>query len=149
MIHDARKMNEAIDAQNFGRDWEARRAFERQFRIDEKNAYAARLNADDLLAPGTHATECVGSDRYAYEVVSHTTFKSGKKKGMVKTATFRELDAKRTDDNGLSESQSYDYTSNPENREMVAESRWDAAGNFKSLGGFIVGRARKYSDPSF
>ena len=125
--------------------------------------YEERLNGDDLLKPGTHATQHSGSDRYPYEVVSHTTFTSGKKAGLVKTVELRPLDAKRTDSNGMSESQRYEFTSNPDAETMTVRAHYRKDGTLLGLaaetyrsGGVthpispvVIGKARMYYDFSF
>ena len=145
------------------RTYEERQAERKQRKIEKKKAFTARLNADDLLKPGTPATVHSGSDSYPYEVVSATYFKSGKKAGLVKTVELRSLDYVRTDKNGMSECQSYEYTSNEENGIESFKVVWDsnnivrfiASGTYRSCGQLValrpvcLGYARKYWDPSF
>lgn len=143
--------------------YEEMRAEEKQRKIEKKKAFTARLNADDLLKPGTPATVHYGSDCHPYEVVSATYFKSGKKAGMVKTVECRGMAYVRTDKNGMSESQSYEYTSNEKNTvesfKVVYDSnnivRFIASGTYRSCGQLMasgqisLGYARRYWDPSF
>jgi hypothetical protein len=86
-----------------------------------------------------HCTIMHYSDRTPAEVISVTA--SGK------TIQVREMDAKRTDKNGMSESQTYEYTSNLEGD--VRTFRLTKRG-WKSKGtGLALGRAEKYHDFSF
>ena len=135
----------------------------RDRRVREEAEYESRLTANDLLKPGTPATMFSGSDRYPYEVVDHTVFASGQKQGKVKTVTVRALDARRTDSNGMSESQDYEYTSNPDNGTQVLKAFYNADGSLRGIGESTyrsgpcvrvvhttrLGHARKYRDPSF
>lgn len=65
-----------------------------------------------------------------------------------KTFWFREDTAKRTDTNGMSESQTYEFTPNPDATERCA--RLTKSGAYKSAGTRIrVGSRSKYHDFSF
>lgn len=95
---------------------------------------------------GMGATECFYSDRKPYEIIA------------VKDArhiTVRELDWKRTDDNGMSDCQDYKYTSNPENRTaelfLTKQGQWRERYDGRRLGCncFFIGRAERYYDFSF
>ena len=63
---------------------------------------------------GMGVTELCYSDRHAYEIIEICLFTSGPKKGQIKTIKIRELEAVRTDNNGISETQSYQYFSKPD-----------------------------------
>ncbi len=86
------------------------------------------------------ATICYFSDRHAATVVyvSKTSSK----------VVVREDTAIRTDDNGMSESQSYRYEPNPEGREHVffRNSRGGYGGKGKRL---VLGMKESYHDYSF
>ena len=78
-------------------------------RLDENKYYNGTQNN---LAVGTLATIYYYSDRHAYEVVEVKDQKHIK---------IRQLDAKRIDNNGMSDCQSYEYTSNKNNRIIELE----------------------------
>ena len=160
-MNNSKTNTERIDEQ---RQIHLQRAAERyDQRKREEAEYDSRLTANDLLKPGTHATMSSGSDAYPYEVVDHTVFASGQKQGKVKTVTVRQLDARRTDSNGMSESQEYEYTSNPDNGTQVLKAFYNTDGSLRGIGGYSyrsgncvrisgsirLGYARKYRDPSF
>lgn len=71
-----------------------------QNRLEENEMYV------DEIKVGTYATMYYYSDRHAYEVVEVKDQKHVK---------IRKLDAKRIDNNGMSDSQHYQYTSNENN----------------------------------
>lgn len=95
---------------------------------------------------GMGATEICYSDRHPYEVIA------------VKDArhiTVRELDWKRIDHNGMSESQEYKYSSNPENRTanlfLTKQGKWRERQADGRLGcnAFYIGFAERYYDFCF
>ena len=71
-----------------------------QNRLEENQMYVEEIKV------GTYATMYEYSDRHAYEVVEVKDQKHIK---------IRKLDAKRIDNNGMSDSQHYQYTSNENN----------------------------------
>ena len=84
-------------------------------RIDE-NCYFNGTKGN--LKVGTHCTMYMYSDRHPYEIVKVDTQEH---------IFIREMDAKRVDKNGMSDCQSYEYTSNKNNREMelvLRNGRW-------------------------
>ncbi len=90
---------------------------------------------------GMGATECMYSDRHActiVEVRSPTTIVVQRDK------------AKRIDNNGMSESQTYEFTPNPEAPKVVVtkrrNGRWVAKGNKQSSPGFMLGERDEYYD---
>ena len=91
---------------------------------------------------GMGATVTMHSDRQAGTIVGIDLFKSG---------PVQEDDAKRTDKNGMSESQDYEYTVNTNNPIRSFNRRKD--GSFTEVGskytGLIVGTRDKYYDFSF
>lgn len=82
------------------------------------------------------------SDCAPYTVVAIN--KSGK------TVTLREDTAKRTDDNGFSSNQKYDYFVNPEGTvikaRLLKDGRWKVIGSPNTV---VFGHRRKYYDYSF
>lgn len=100
---------------------------------------------------GTGATQICYSDRHAFtvvEVLSPTRLR------------VRQDKAVRTDDNGMSSSQSYDYVPNPQGTEAVISLRkskhipegvWVEVGFSEKEAGcrFHVGSRREYHDYSF
>ena len=62
---------------------------------------------------GDGATVLMWTDRYAATIVTVERFKTGRRAGEVKAVEVREDHAKRTDRNGQSESQTYEYSPNP------------------------------------
>jgi len=132
-----------------------------QKRAAEAAAYLARCTADDLLKAGMGATAGSGSDCYPYEVVGHTTFKSGKKKGLPKTVTVRPMDAVRVDGNGYGGQQEWRISpGKPEWHCETYKAFYKADGTFRGFarstgnGGRLsntirLGHARRYCDPSF
>jgi len=96
------------------------------------------------IGAGQGGSYSVGSDRHPITIIGWT--KSGK------TIYYRAANAKRTDSNGLSECQSYEFTPNPNGRVSVATWRRRAK-RFKpkghSFANIWTNGYDKYSDPSF
>lgn len=94
----------------------------------------------DLIGEG--ATVSVGSDSYPYTIVDVS--KSGK------TIILKEDKFERTDSNGMSESQEYNYSPNPEGKEIKATKRktgaWKTSGNNCLVS---IGVRRRYYDFCF
>ncbi|MFV0396215.1 MAG: hypothetical protein ACK5LC_17830 [Coprobacillaceae bacterium] len=100
---------------------------------------------------GRGATECCYTDRYAYEVVKVITQKK---------CIVRRCDAERIDNNGMSESQEYEYSlqdfkewvdgiGRKENNEIVlikTKKGWKKLGADRR---FILGLKKEYYDYSF
>ena len=67
--------------------------------------------------------------------------------------TIQEDIAVRTDNNGMSDCQTYDYTPNPEGQvieiSVRKDGRWRQVGRAAVSGTFVVGKRRKYHDYSF
>lgn len=93
---------------------------------------------------GDGATKSVGSDRYPFTVVEVVSPKKIKVQG----DSFR-----RTDSNGLSESQTYEYTPNPDARIVVLtlrkNGRWIEQGESLNGSRYYIGARNAYQDPSF
>ena len=91
---------------------------------------------------GMGATISVGSDRYPATVIQVT--QNGKR------VVIQEDDATRTDNNGLSESQTYTFQTNPNGTIHIVTLRKD--GRYRISGGQTpvwIGSRDKYLDPSF
>lgn len=93
---------------------------------------------------GMGCTQGVGSDRYPYticEVVNE------------KKIYVQADDYKRTDKNGQSESQTYEYTPNPEAQKILVtlrkNGRWVRKGETLNGSAFYIGQRRAYQDPSY
>jgi hypothetical protein len=93
---------------------------------------------------GDGATQSVGSDRYPYTVVKILS---------PRRMVVQQDNAVRTDKNGLSESQTYEYSPNPNATEVVitlrSNGRWYQLGQSTKSGAFYIGRRSMYQDPSF
>lgn len=90
---------------------------------------------------GDGATRYSGSDRYAYTVVSVS--KSGKR------INVQADKATRTDGNGISESQQYEFTSDPSAAIVTLVRRKDGSWYNGNVGRFSVGTRSAYYDYSF
>jgi hypothetical protein len=102
---------------------------------------------------GMGATQIGWSDRYAYTVVGIETYKTGKKAGQVKAVIATRDIAKRKDSNGYySESQDYDFTTNPNAKQerytLRKDGRYMREGATNS-GVLLVGARMEYYDPHF
>lgn len=96
------------------------------------------------IAPriGIGATITCGSDSYPATVIQVT--QNGKR------IVLQEDKAVRTDNNGMSGPQTYNYSEDSEGRIFIATFRRD--GSFKLVGtqqSVYIGKRRKYYDPSF
>lgn len=95
---------------------------------------------------GMGATECGYTDRHPYEIIEVADDRH---------IIVRALDYKRTDDNGMSDCQDYEYSSNPENHTaklfLTKKGEWRERYPSGKLGcnRFFIGRAEKYYDYSF
>lgn len=97
---------------------------------------------------GMGATICLYTDRYAATVVEINRFKTGKRAGMVSKVVVQEDNAKRADTNGMSDSQDYTYTPDPNGRRF--EFNVNAKGKFLGDGfSLSLGNREKYHDYSF
>lgn len=92
-------------------------------------------------AVGMGVTQVIGSDRYPGTISRVSA--SGK------TFWFKRDNYKRTDRNGISESQTYEYSADPNCYETEVRRRKD--GSWQEIGGGYVnvGFRRAYLDPSF
>lgn len=93
---------------------------------------------------GDGATQQVGSDRYPYTVIKILS---------PRRLVVQQDNARRTDSNGMSESQTYEYSPNPNASEVIItlrkNGRWHRLGESIKSGSFYVGRRSMYQDPSF
>jgi hypothetical protein len=98
---------------------------------------------------GMGATMLSWSDRDPYTIIKVTPYKSGPNKGLAREIVVQEDDSTRTDSNGMSDSQSYTFTPNPNGRTRVVRRRKD--GSFRTPGGtqFRIGSRDRYYDYSF
>ena len=92
-----------------------------------------------LLKIGDGATVCIGTDRYAATVTKIS-------KGATRIVV--QLDkATRTDDNGMSEQQTYDHEPDPDGELLTfnrGKFRWRNSSRV-----LVLGQRRTYRDPSF
>ena len=93
---------------------------------------------------GVGATKSVGSDRYPYTVAEIVS----PKKIKVQADSYR-----RTDSNGFSESQTYEFSPNPDARIVVLTLRkngqWVEQGESMNGSRYYIGTRNAYQDPSF
>jgi hypothetical protein len=98
----------------------------------------------EQIKVGMGATQQVGSDRYPFTVIE---IKSPKKI-VVQGDIYR-----RTDKNGQSESQTYEFERNFLNAKITLTKRndgvWRRMGESKKAPGFYIGKRDCYFDPSF
>ena len=100
---------------------------------------------------GMGATQFVGSDCYPYTVISIDRIDN---QGLPYIVTLRADHATRTDRNGLSEHQEYDYTPDEDGRIITVSRRrngqWREVYSRGARTGFVAfGWRRRYRDPSF
>jgi len=100
-----------------------------------------------VIEVGMGATESIGSDRYPFTVIE---VKKDGKELVLQADNYR-----RTDNNGLSELQTYEFTPNPEGSTTVVTLRKN--GRYKRKGEpmysycycYHIGERNAYQDPSF
>lgn len=108
------------------------------------NRMQERTNVTPKVGMG--ATEMFYTDREPYEIIEVID---------ARHIVVRELDAKRTDHNGMSECQDYEYTSNMNNPKIrlffTKQGKWRERYPNGRLGcnAFAIGFAEKYHDYSF
>jgi hypothetical protein len=106
------------------------------------------LMASRCIAPepeiGMGVTLLRWTDRDPGTIVDIVRFKSGPRAGKVRLIRVRQDTATRTDSNGQSECQTYEFVSNPNGRESSHYA--DKHGRFKHL---LVGHRDCYYDYSF
>jgi len=94
---------------------------------------------------GIGVTGSIGSDRYPYTVVEIVN---------ARTIVIQQDSFKRTDKNGMSEQQEYEYSRNPDAERITltlrSGDRWKKKGDPLHQGYcFFIGDRRAYQDPSF
>lgn len=94
---------------------------------------------------GMGATECLWSDRNPFEIIEVQDDRH---------IVVRALDWKRIDDNGMSESQEYEYTSNANNATkqlfLTKQGKWREREGRRLVGnGWYIGSAERYYDFTF
>jgi hypothetical protein len=93
---------------------------------------------------GDGATKGVGSDRYPYTIVEILS---------PKRVVLQPDDYYRTDKNGFSEMQTYEFTPNPEAYRIIVtlrkNGRWYQLGQTMGGSRFSLGHRDAYQDPSF
>lgn len=108
------------------------------------NQTSART-APDVPEVGMGATELLASDRHAGTIIaiSHDG----------RQLTFQRDTAKRTDSNGMSDAQSYEYTPSPRSQKRAYTRRkngqWCLKGTEMGRAVLAVGYRREYHDYSF
>ena len=108
------------------------------------NIYANAQQETPVVGMG--ATELWHTDRHAVTIVSVS--KNGKR------IEVQRDNAKRLDKNGLSESQTYEYTPNPDAPRLTytlrRNGRWVAVGSGRVTGrALLIGHRDEYIDPCF
>lgn len=96
---------------------------------------------------GGPATLLMFTDRHAFTVVGIEYFKSGPRKGEVRLIKATQDRAKRIDKNGMSESQEYEYTTNPD--APIKVFRATKKGFVGDGGRLVTGHRDEYYDFSF
>lgn len=103
---------------------------------------AIMSNGNDIEPTiGMGATELCWSDRHPLTVIDIS--KTGK------TITLQKDNAKRIDKSGMSESQNYEYSRNPNG--VIYKARKNSKGQWKIIGGhrILLGKREEYFDFSF
>lgn len=98
---------------------------------------------------GMGATMLYWTDRKACTITAIEHFKTGARAGQVKAVWVKQDIATRTDNWGMSDSQSYEYAPNPTAPRIKFSKRKD--GSFKDEGGtrLRIGSREQYFDYSF
>jgi len=99
---------------------------------------------------GMGCTILMWTDRTPGTIVGLRTFKTGKNAGKVSAVLVQEDNASRIDTNGMSESQSYTFTPNPEAPVLIFKAGRNAGGVFRGdVGRLRIGERGKYHDFGF
>jgi len=93
---------------------------------------------------GMGATVCWYTDRTACTIVDIKRFKTGKRKGQISAVLVQRDKAIRTDNNGMSDAQTYRYERCPDAR--ISEFKVKKDGSFGNLS---IGHRSHYHDFSF
>ena len=111
-----------------------------------QNRLAENMSGQPKPEVGMGCTECMWSDRHPYEIIEVIDDRH---------IVVRSMNARRTDGNGMSDCQSYEFTSNPDGiikrLFLTKEGRWRERVGKNGLGcdGWFIGFADKYHDYSF
>lgn len=112
------------------------------------NYLLSGTNGQPVPEVGMGATVLMWSDRHPATIVAVVTFKGGARAGQVKEIHVQQDDAKRVDNNGMSESQTYEFTPNKDAGIQIF--KVTKSGAFKGSGGQLrIGERDKYHDFSF
>jgi len=99
---------------------------------------------------GMGATILMWTDRVPVTIVDVTFFKSGSRKGEVRSVLVQRDLAKRTDENGMSDCQSYEFSPNPDASKQEWKKRKDGTFRMETRGDVLrIGQRDKYYDFSF
>jgi len=111
------------------------------------NSLINNIMGNSAIVPevGMGATELCWTDRHAYTIIAVS--KSGRR------ITVQRDNAERTDDNGMSESQMYTFTPNPDGGTYIVTLRkngsWILKGDSLKGARFAIGHRSEYHDFSF
>jgi len=95
---------------------------------------------------GLGATLLMWSDRIACTITEVKT----NKQGIIKSFIIQEDTATRTDQNGMSETQTYEYSSNPSGSQWTCKLRKNGTWKVMNYGyGVLIGTREKYYDYNF
>lgn len=98
-------------------------------------------SASSVPEVGMGATQLRHTDRSPWTVVEIVSAREV----VVQADQYR-----RTDRNGLSEDQEYEYTPDPDGAKLTLTARKDGSWRVKGWGGvFVLGSRERYCDPSF
>lgn len=98
---------------------------------------------------GDGATILYWSDRAPATIVEVIRFKTGTRKGEVKAVVVQADKATRTDSNGMSDAQTYEYERIPDAPKRTFTKRKNGQFSDKGGTGLAVGYREKYYDYSF
>ena len=97
---------------------------------------------------GDGCTICMYTDRHAGTIVEVKRFVSGNRKGQIKKVIVQRDTAVRTDENGMSDAQSYQYER--DSKGQLYEFRVTKNGSYKgNVGSLLIGSREEYYDYSF
>lgn len=112
-----------------------------------QNRFEERIKSTITPQVGMGVTELLWSDREPYEIIEVKDDRH---------IVIRRMNYKRTDKNGFSECQEYEYTSNPNGYTCTLyrnnKGRWVrrvGRNGVDNSSGWVVGRMEKYEDPTF
>lgn len=116
--------------------------------ISMTNYLMSGTKGQPVPAAGIGATILMWSDRRACTIHSVLLFKTGKRKGQIRTVAVQRDTVTRLDNNGFSESQEYSYAPNP--KAPLEVFKVNKSGAYRGyLGQLRVGNRDEYHDYSF